>query len=93
MGSEMCIRDSTEIPSDIDPAALDRVRQMAGSRGNDLLVKIIGRYLEKTPPLLDELTAATGRADYDAVRNVAHGIKSSSANLGALQLSEQCKEV
>ena len=83
----------TEVPSVIDPAALDRVRQMAGSRGSDLLVKIIGRYLEKTPPLLDELTAAAGRADYDAVRKVAHSIKSSSANLGALRLFEQCKEV
>jgi signal transduction histidine kinase/CheY-like chemotaxis protein/HPt (histidine-containing phosphotransfer) domain-containing protein len=82
-----------ETPGIIDQAALNRIRQMAGPKGEELLVKIIGRYLEKTPELIDELAAAAARANYDEVRRVAHGLKSSSANLGAIMLSEQCKEV
>lgn len=82
-----------EAPGEIDPAALNRIRQMAGSKGTELLIKIIGRYLEKTPALMSDLAAATKRADYDQVRHIAHGLKSSSANLGASRFSAQCKEV
>ncbi len=82
-----------EASDEIDQAALSRIRQMAGSRGTELLIKIIGRYLEKTPALIGDLAAATKRADYDQVHHLAHGLKSSSANLGADRLSAQCKEV
>jgi len=73
----------------IDPAALRRIRQMAGPKGADLLVEIIGRYLDKAPDLLIDLADATENADYERVRHAAHSMKSSSANLGASQLSER----
>lgn len=77
----------------IDPAALRRIRQMAGSKGDDLLVEIIGRYLENTPDLLMELAAAMEKADYEKILHFVHSLNSSSANLGASQLSERCKQV
>ena len=42
-----CDQKATQI--DIDPAALKRIRDMAGSRGRELLIKIVERYLQKTP--------------------------------------------
>ncbi|MEM7042556.1 MAG: response regulator, partial [Pseudomonadota bacterium] len=100
---ERAVAESTPTPAEasvdadtsgvIDPAALDRIREMAGSKGDGLLTKVIGRYLEKTPELMADLTAAAQRSDYDQVRQIAHSLKSSSANLGAVSLSEQCKEV
>ena len=43
--------------------------------------------------LLPQLDAAMAGGDLDTVRGVAHTLKSSMANLGALQLSALCAEV
>ena len=81
------------IKRDVDPAALKRIRDMAGPQGKELLIRVVERYLKETPILLGELAAAARAADYKTVGNVSHSIKSSSAYLGALSFSELCRAV
>lgn len=83
----------TDEADEIDPGALERIRQMAGSKGTDLLINVMGCYLQRTPALINDLASAARRADHDEISRLAHGLKSSSANLGATRLSSQCKEV
>jgi CheY-like chemotaxis protein len=54
---------------------------------------IVRVFLEDTPQLLAQMEQAALGPDYPALRAAAHSLKSSSANLGALALSEAAKQV
>jgi signal transduction histidine kinase/DNA-binding NarL/FixJ family response regulator len=85
-------RSFSEVPS-IDRKFLDRIRVIQ-SRGNSgLLRKIIDIYLQETPKLLQILRDASDRSDAQGLRQAAHSLKSSSANLGATRLARICEEV
>ena len=57
----------------------------------DMLAQIIQIYLNDTPKLLGQLNESIAAGDAPGVQRAAHSLKSSSANLGALQLSDFCK--
>jgi HPt (histidine-containing phosphotransfer) domain-containing protein len=57
------------------------------------LAELIETFLEDAPKLLRQLRAAEGAGDADTVRLVAHSLKANGAELGALALSELCKEL
>ncbi|NER33716.1 MAG: response regulator [Oscillatoria sp. SIO1A7] len=59
----------------------------------DALEELIDLYLEQAPLLLDRITAATTAADASELREAAHSLKSTSAALGAIALSELGKEL
>ena len=59
----------------------------------DALEELIDLYLEQAPLLLDRITAATTAADASELRDAAHSLKSTSAALGAIALSELGKEL
>ena len=75
------------------PALLDmgmvRQLQRVGTNGDrDLLGKVAEIFLEQTPQLLEAIAEGLRLGDLDAVRRAAHSLKSASASLGAMQLSE-----
>ncbi len=74
----------------INPRALDSIRQLPGANGALLVNKVIDVYLADAPARLAQMHAAT---DADALRKAAHGMKSSSANVGAERLAALCKEL
>ena len=55
--------------------------------------KVIGAYLADTPPRVAQLRAAANAGDAEALRQAAHALKSSSANVGAEQMAALCKEI
>ncbi len=55
------------------------------------LHKIIAAYLEKSPDDLARINAAIETQDPEMLRVAAHSFKSSSYNLGAMNLAELCK--
>ncbi len=55
--------------------------------------RIVRVFLEDTPQLLAQLEQAALGPDYTALREAAHSLKSSSANLGAMALSAAAKRV
>jgi len=69
--------------------AIQAIRDLAGDTP-DLLRQIVQLYLESAPALLAQLAAGLATADLDSVSNAAHSLKSSSANLGAIELSKMC---
>ncbi len=77
--------------SPIDRAALDSICSLQMDGAPDMLSQIIQIYLNDAPKLLRQLNEAIISGDAPGVQRAAHSLKSSSANLGALQLSDFCK--
>jgi signal transduction histidine kinase/CheY-like chemotaxis protein len=73
----------------LDLGILDELRGMLGSEV-DRLIEV---FLDDTPRLISALEAAAVGPDYEMLRNAAHTLKSSSANLGAVALSNAAKKV
>jgi HPt (histidine-containing phosphotransfer) domain-containing protein len=57
------------------------------------LSKVIELYLAEAPRLLQALRDASEREDSKALQEAAHSLKSSSANLGVVDLAKLCREL
>lgn len=77
----------------IDPKALDNIRVLQMDGEPDMLTQIIGLYMKDTPRQLKGLSEAIAENDSASIINVAHTLKSSSANMGAMRLSSLFKEL
>jgi HPt (histidine-containing phosphotransfer) domain-containing protein len=58
-----------------------------------LLKRIIDAYLEDTPKLIEKMKDAVDKDDTFEVAKAAHTLKSSSGNVGAVELSDRCKQL
>ncbi len=77
----------------LDREALDRLRELdPGGRGG-LVERVLATYAQSLAKLLDQLGAARAAADHAGLRHVSHTLKSSSASVGALQLSAFCADI
>jgi len=82
-----------KIGTAIDRRVLDALRKLGGSRAKVIFARLIQEYLEDTPERLQAVRDAIVTADADALRQAAHSIRSSSANLGAATFSSYCKDL
>jgi len=73
----------------LDTDILDDLHAMLG----DEVDRLVDVFLDDTPRLIHALESAAAGPDYDALRDAAHSLKSSSANLGAMSLSAAAKRV
>jgi signal transduction histidine kinase/CheY-like chemotaxis protein len=73
----------------LDHAILGELRSVLGAE----LDKLIDLFLDDTPLLIARLEAAALAPDFNELREAAHSLKSSSANLGAMSLSAAAKRV
>ena len=73
--------------------ALDNIRALQSEGEPDILTRIISIYLEDTPNQMDNLCRALQDKDVKEVRSIAHSLKSSSANVGAMSLSNLFKDL
>ena len=78
-----------QAPPVIDEEVLGELRTILGEEVEHL----IDVFLEDTPKLLARLEIAASNSDYDGLRDAAHSLKSSSANLGAMLLSAAARRV
>jgi CheY-like chemotaxis protein/HPt (histidine-containing phosphotransfer) domain-containing protein len=87
--------ESSAVPDDgpLNPRALDAIRCLPGANGATLVNKVVHAYLDDTPIRLAQMQAAARAGDAEALRKAAHGMKSSSANVGAERLAVLCKEL
>ena len=76
-------------PPVIDEEVLEELRSMLG----DEVQHLVEVFLEDTPKLLARLEVAASEGDMDGLRDAAHSLKSSSANLGAMLLSAAARRV
>lgn len=77
----------------ISRKALDNIRALQPEGEPDILSRIISIYLEDTPNQMDNLYQALRNKDLREIRSIAHSLKSSSANLGAIALSALFKDL
>ena len=70
-------------PAVLDEAPLRALRMVQRPGKPDRVAEVVKIYLEHTPILLGKLNAAMAAQDANAVRSLAHSLKSSSAHLGA----------
>jgi CheY-like chemotaxis protein len=77
----------------LDSNALGRIRALHKPGGPNLFAKVVSLYFSSSLALTDAMRAAAFTRDAAGIREAAHALKSSSANVGALQFAELCKEV
>jgi two-component system sensor histidine kinase/response regulator len=75
----------------VDPEALNKIAALNQEQSDSLVAKVAHLFLEMLENSLQELAEPTQQADN--VRQVAHSLKSSSANVGAYRLAELCKQL
>jgi HPt (histidine-containing phosphotransfer) domain-containing protein len=81
-------------PEILDRAALAGIHALQQPGSPSLLAKIIDIYLEHSPKLMDAMRRGVARPEAaELVRDSAHSLKSSSANLGASGLAALCGEL
>lgn len=73
--------------------ALENIRALSRTDGDALLERVILAFTSETPRQLSAMRAAIAGADAQALRKVAHSLKSGSANVGADGLAQLCKEM
>ena len=77
----------------LEQHALDNIRALQQPDKPNILGKIIKLYLKSSPGLITIVRESVKQGDGSALCEAAHGLKSSSANLGAIQLASVCKEL
>ncbi len=80
-------------PAQLDAQALERLRELDPKGENQLIQRVMRAFETSVVRLLPQLEAAQASGDRAGVRHVAHTLKSSSASIGALALSQHCAAV
>jgi two-component system sensor histidine kinase/response regulator len=76
----------------IDQRTLDALLDSLGGDA-DFLMELVDAYLDSTPGLLAAMRQATAAGDPAGLQRAAHTLKTGSANMGAMALAAQCKEL
>ncbi len=86
--------DGAVVPQGVlNAEAIRRLRELDPTGESHLLTRVFQAFETSLNRLLPQLEQARNTADAAGVRLVAHTLKSSSATIGAEQLSKVCAEV
>ena len=77
----------------VNLAALDNIRALSRAGGDALVQKVVAAFVGDTPRHLAALRQSLAAGDAEALRRIAHSLKSASANIGAARLATLCKEL
>ena len=82
-----------KMPDVLDAEALARLRELDPGGKSQLLARVLRTFLQSLDRLLPQMNEARSTLDLGGVRHVAHTLKSSSASIGALELSQLCAAI
>lgn len=77
----------------IDSKVLQELRKAMGEMASEGLANLIKIYLEDAPNLIKQMSTAFEQQELKVMQRAAHTLKSSSAALGAMNLSRLCQEL
>ncbi|BBO84576.1 hypothetical protein DSCO28_51420 [Desulfosarcina ovata subsp. sediminis] len=77
----------------VDKSVLYTLKALQIEGEPDFLKRIVRTYLDGSNELVGQLASAAAEKDAQRIAFLAHRFKSSSANVGAMQLSEYCREL
>jgi HPt (histidine-containing phosphotransfer) domain-containing protein len=80
-------------PPPLDAASLANLARLDPTGANRLVPRVMAAYQVSLAQLLAQVSQARDRGDTAAIRLAVHTLKSSSASIGALQLSAHCGAV
>ncbi|MDX6752140.1 response regulator [Geminicoccaceae bacterium 1502E] len=92
-GEAVAAGQSRDEPAVLDRRTLDTLRELRRPGQPSVLGRAIHLYFGSTPGLVERLAQGAASGDAQAMVEAAHALKSSSANLGALELAAQCRTV
>jgi len=81
-----------ELPA-LDPARLASLRRLAELTGRPLAQEVVESFLRETPRRVDQMRRAVSRGDAEDLAFVAHSLKGSSGQLGALRVAALSEEL
>gem|GEM_PF-1650837 len=81
------------MPVTIDEDALNAISALQRPGKPDLLERIVTLFQSESPKSIESMQEGLDSFDLEAVRVAAHTLKSSSAYVGAMDLSAQCKDL
>jgi HPt (histidine-containing phosphotransfer) domain-containing protein len=87
------VADAEVADAAVDRAVLAGFAEQLGEAGEEVLREVVAVYLEDTPALIDAMRAAASTGDLDVLDRSAHTLKSSSAVVGAMELSALCQRL
>ena len=76
-----------------EPGIPKRLTNLVEMCGADIIVEIIDLFIAKTPRRLESLREAVEQANILKIKSEAHGLKGSSANIGAEKIVGLCEEL
>lgn len=86
--------DPSAIDQDvIDLSVIEMLRELGGDDDPSLVVELIDLFLADAPSRIEEIQTGLRDGDFELLERAAHTLKSSSANLGARELSQVCMEL
>ncbi len=90
-------RSRTEEPGanavGIDAALMDRMQDLRSKLSADVFHRVCEQFLSTSPDLIDRLDNAVRTGDTDLTLSVAHNLKGTTANIGAVRLSALVQRV
>ncbi|MEO7852429.1 MAG: Hpt domain-containing protein [Rubrivivax sp.] len=75
---------------ELDATALNRLRELDPTGENHVLQRVMVAFEGSLTRLMQQADVAQSSNDINAIRHVVHTLKSSSASVGALELSSCC---
>ena len=81
-----------EDPVVLDPKSIESLRKL--SAGNpDFILNLFGAYLQQCEAGIPDLERMLASGEAVAIGNLAHKLKGGAAQLGAVAMSEVCKQI
>lgn len=77
----------------LDISVLDEIRSLRREGKPDPLGRVVSLFLEHSGQLVSKMKDGLIRGDVRAVSEMAHSLKSSSGNVGALDLWSFCRDM
>jgi HPt (histidine-containing phosphotransfer) domain-containing protein len=77
----------------LDPEVIENLKLLGGDDDPALFRDLVDIFVKETPTLISKLEQALQSGDAHALERAAHSLKSSCANLGALTLAAQFKDM
>lgn len=77
----------------IDFGILDELRSLQGEDEPDIVAEVVELFLEDSPRRVAAIRAAAAARDPRQLGREAHGLKGSSANVGAVHLRSLCERL
>lgn len=77
----------------LDEHALTALAALQRPGRPDIVQQVIGLFESESPKSITAISDGVDTADLTAIRAAAHSLKSSSAYVGATELSERCRDL